>query len=272
MKKLLVILLLCISAIYAEPLHDTVYVEQVIRDTVYIPIKPKTDTIYINSASFPQNQTTENISSQKCCTPTEQNPLGLDTTKFLRNDTSYARHHIYLHFDFISLFWLIGDSTLTTVGGNIEVATSRKNSLMVNFRYSKKRPSISGNTFNDIYTGYIAQYDIGLGYRHYFRPSKYSFYVDIGGNYLIRKHDYINTWDEKPTLYNNRPHSRHETATLFSPYLHAGHIFRGNRAVFGFEYGFAYSASDKELLKKEFSYITGGLQLDLRLNFGMWVL
>ena len=264
MRTWSIILIFCISAFCA----DTVYVEQIIRDTVYIPIKSRTDTIYIKK-DIPSS---EQAAPKTCCTPTERNPLGADTTKFLRYDTSYTHHTFYLNFDFISFLWIIGDSTLTSVGGNLEVATSRKNSLMVNFRYSKRRPTISGSTFNDIYTGYIAQYDIGLGYRHYFRPSKYSFYLDVGGNWLFRKHDYINKWDENPNLYNDRPHSRHETATLFAPYLHGGHIFRGNRTTFGLEYGFAYNATDKELLKKEISYITGGLQLDLRINFGVGVL
>ena len=266
MKTWSLILLLCISAFSAIPngtipdngseIHDTVYVEQIIRDTVYIPIKPRTDTVYSN---------------KKCCAPTKENPLGLDTTKYLRNDTSYTHHLIYLHFDLISIPWLI-DTTFTSVGGNIEFSTSRKNSLILNFRYSKMIPQVGNNVFNDaIYEGNISQYDIGLGYRHYFRPSKYSFYFDVGGNWLIRKYDYINTWDDKPDLYNDRPHSRHDTATLFAPYLHAGHAFRGERATFGFEYGFSYGVSDKDLLQKEISYISAGLQLDLRLNIGVGI-
>ena len=260
MKTWSLILLLCISAFSAIPngtipdngseIHDTVYVEQIIRDTVYIPIKPRTDTVYSN---------------KKCCVPTKENPLGLDTTKYLRNDTSYTHHLIYLHFDLISILWLI-DTTFTSVGGNIEFSTSRKNSLILNFRYSK----MSLN--NSIYEGNISQYDIGLGYRHYFRPSKYSFYFDVGGNWLIRKYDYINTWDFKPTLYNERPHSRHDTGYLFAPYFHMGHMFRGNQATFDFEYGIAYSAKDGDLLKKEFSYITGGIQFDFRINIGVGIL
>ena len=265
MKTLLSILLLCITAFSANlNKHDTVFVEQIVRDTVYIPIKQKTDTIFI------KNDIPQGVTQKKCCAPTEENPLGQDTTKYLRNDTNYAHHSVYLHFDIISLFLLMGDSTLTSVGGNLEISPSRKNSLMVNFRYSKKMPTISGDMFNDIYEGYIAQYDIGFGYRHYFRSSKYSSYIDVGGNILIRKHDYDNTWDGK-NLINERPHSRHETAYSFAPYLHHGHIFRGNINVFGIEYGLAYNFSDKELLKKQMTYITGGVQLDFRLNFGVGI-
>ena len=272
MKNWSLILLLCISAIYAKPAHDTIYVEQIIRDTVYIPIKSKTDTIYINGSMSPQEQTLEHAPKPKCCEPTERNPLGKDTTKFLRYDTTYTHHLIYLHFDIVSILWLM-DTTFTSVGGNIEFSANRKNSFMINFRYSKMQPQRgSSNTFNDyIYTGNISQYDIGMGYRHYFRPSKYSFYYDVGGNWLIRKYDYINTWDFT-NLINERPHSRHDTGYLFSPYIHLGHIFRGSRSIFGIEYGLAYNATDKELLNREFSYITGGIQLDFRLNFGIGVL
>ena len=277
MKNWLLILLLSISASYAKAksvlpdsfsgTRDTVYIEQIIRDTVYIPLKSRTDTVYISD----RMTGSERIPQKRCCSPTEDNPFGADTTKFLRNDTNYTHYHLYLHFDLISIPWLI-DTTFTSIGGNIEFSTSRKNSIIMNIRYSKMTP-LSGNTnFSDgIYEGYISQYDIGLGYRHYFRPSKYSFYFDVGGNFLIRKYDYINTWDDKPNLYNDRPHSRHDTATLFAPYLHAGHAFRGTRAVFGFEYGFSYGVSDMDLLKKEISYISAGLQLDLRLNIGMGI-
>ena len=277
MKKWLLILLLCISAIFAKPskaildkvdeVHDTVYVEQIIRDTVYIPINSRTDTIYVKK----EVSANESVPQKKCCAPTPDNPLGTDTTKYLRNDTNYTHYHLYLHFDLISIPWLI-DTTFTSVGGNIEFSLNRKKSIMFNLRYSKMFPKVGGDVFNDgIYEGYISQFDIGLGYRYYFRPSKYSFYLDVGGNWLIRKHDYTNTWDDRPNLYNDRPHTRHETATLFAPYLHAGHAFRGTRAVFGFEYGFSYGVSDKDLLKKEISYISAGLQLDLRLNIGMGI-
>lgn len=267
MKNLSIILLFCISAIYASSIRDTVYVEQVIRDTVYIPIKSKTDTIYIKKDDTPAVQAPQ----QKCCTPTENNPLGADTTKYLRNDTSYTHYNLYLHFDLVSIPWLI-DTTFTSVGGNIEASFSRKISTMLNFRYSKMLPQPGSKEFNDaIYEGYISQFDIGLGFRHYLRPSKYSFYLECGGNIIIRKYDYINTWDEKPNLYNDRPHTRHDTGTSFAPYLHAGHAFRGNRATFGFEYGFSYGFIDKELLQKETSYISAGVQLDLRLNIGVGI-
>lgn len=272
MKKLSLILLLCISAIYAQTLRDTVYVEQIIRDTVYIPIKSKTDTIYINNANPTQIQFTENEAPQKCCTPTEQNPLGEDTTKFLRYDTNYTHHLIYLHFDLVSIPWMI-DTNFTSIGGNIEVSANRKNSFIINFRYSKMKPQVNNKVFVDgIYEGDIAQYDIGMGYRHYFRPSKYSVFLDVGGNLLIRKYNYTNTWDYRPTLYNDRPHTRHDTGYLFAPYIHMGHIFRSNLPTFGIEYGLAYNVKDSELFKGEFSYITGGIQFDFRLNFGMGVL
>ena len=267
MKKLSIILLFCISAIYASAVRDTVYVEQIVRDTVYIPIKTKTDTIYIKKDVAATAQTTQ----PKCCTPTEDNPLGADTTKYLRNDTTFTRHRLYLHFDLISIPWLI-DTTFTSVGGNLEASLSRKTSIILNYRYSKMTPQSGNSNFGDgIYDGYISQNDIGLGFRHYIRPSKYSFYLEVGGNWLIRKYDYINTWDDKPYLYNDRPHSRHDTATLFAPYLHAGHAIRGNRATFGLQYGLSYGVSDKDLLQKEISYISAGVQLDLRLNIGVGI-
>lgn len=276
MKTWPLILSLCISAFCIESngtslgneseLHDTIYVEQIIRDTVYIPIKSRTDTVYIKNET-----STVQVPQKKCCTPTQENPLGADTTKYLRNDTNYTHHLIYLHFDLISLPWLI-DSSFTTVGGNIEISASRKNSLIIGFRYSKMIPLVGGDVFNSyIYEGNISQFDISLGYRHYFRPSKYSLYLEFGGNWLIRKYDYTNTWDDKPTLYNDWPHTRHETANLFAPYLHAGNAFRGNRSTFGLEYGFSYGISDKDLLQKEISYISAGLQLDLRLNIGVGI-
>ena len=263
MKTLLTILLLCATSFCANlNKHDTVFVEQIVRDTVYIPIKPKADTIYIKNTTVAKQ-----LLHAKCCAPTERNPLGEDTTKFLRYDTSYTHHTIYLHFDIVSFFWLMSDSTLTSVGGNLEISGNRKNSFMMNFRYSKKIP---WGTSSHIYNGYIAQYDIGIGYRHYFRPSKYSGFIDIGGNWLIRKHDYDNTWDNT-NLINDRPHSRHENAYLYSPYIHSGHIFRGDRNVFSIEYGLAYNFTDKELLNKQFAYITGGIQFDFRINFGVGI-
>jgi hypothetical protein len=265
MKTWSLILFLCISAFCAE-IHDTVYVEQITRDTVYIPIKAKTDTIYIKKdVSNPRPE------QPKCCPPTERNPFGEDTTKYLRYDTNYTHHAIYVHFDLISIVWLL-DSSFTSIGGNIELSFNHKKSLMFNFRYSKMGPGPTSDVFNSsIYKGNISQYDAGLGYRYYFRPSKYSAFLDIGGNWLIRKYDYVNTWDSDPHLYNNRPHTRHETGTSFAPYIHMGHIFRGNRGVFGIEYGLAYNAVDKDLLRKEISYITAGLQLDFRVNFGMGI-
>ena len=59
MKNWTLILLLCISAIYAKAPRDTVYVEQIIRDTVYIPIKPKTDTVYIQEMTATQTKKEE---------------------------------------------------------------------------------------------------------------------------------------------------------------------------------------------------------------------
>lgn len=135
------------------------------------------------------------------------------------------------------------------------------------------KPQVGNKVFVDgIYEGDITQYDIGMGYRHYFRPSKYSAFLDVGGNLLIRKYNYINTWDYEPNLYNNRPHTRHDTGYSFAPYIHMGHIFRSNHPIFGIEYGLAYNGKDSDLLKGEFSYITGGIQFDFRLNFGMGIL
>jgi CRISPR/Cas system-associated protein Csm6 len=59
MKNWTLILLLCFSAIYAKAPRDTVYVEQIIRDIVYIPIKPKTDTIYIQEMTATQTKKEE---------------------------------------------------------------------------------------------------------------------------------------------------------------------------------------------------------------------
>lgn len=266
MKTLILILALCVSAFCASfNTHDSVFVEQVIRDTVYIPIKSRTDTVIIKKEVSLQKQDSEN----KCCKPTEENPFGLDTTKYLRNDTSYTHHPIYLNFDLVSVLWMLADSSFTTIGGNLEVSLSRKNSIILLYRYSKID---YGHDTLDIYNGTITQHDIGMGYRHYFRPAKYSFYLDIGGFFLIRKYDYINTWDNT-NLINERPHSRHDNGYYFAPYLHAGHIFRGKFVVVGIEYGMAYnSSSDKELLKNETSYITGGAQFDFRLNIGLGIL
>ena len=122
MKTLLTILLFCATAFSANlNKHDTVFVEQIVRDTVYIPIKPKADTIYIKNTTVAKQ-----LLQAKCCAPTERNPLGEDTTKFLRYDTSYTHHTIYLHFDIVSFLWLMSDSTLTSVGGNLEIAGNRK--------------------------------------------------------------------------------------------------------------------------------------------------
>lgn len=59
MKNWTLILLFCFSAIYAKAPRDTVYVEQIIRDIVYIPIKPKTDTIYIQEMTATQTKKEE---------------------------------------------------------------------------------------------------------------------------------------------------------------------------------------------------------------------
>ena len=59
MKNWTLILLFCFSAIYAKAPRDTVYVEQIIRDIVYIPIKFKTDTVYIQEMTAKQTKKEE---------------------------------------------------------------------------------------------------------------------------------------------------------------------------------------------------------------------
>lgn len=59
MKNWTLILLFCFSAIYAKAPRDTVYVEQIIRDIVYIPIKFKTDTVYIQEMTATQTKKEE---------------------------------------------------------------------------------------------------------------------------------------------------------------------------------------------------------------------
>lgn len=264
MKIWLLILLFCTSAFCASATRDTVFVEQITRDTVYIPIKAKTDTVYIKKDVFSTKQTEET-----CCRPTEDNPFGLDTTKYARNDTNYTHHTFYLHFDLISFLWIIGDKNFTSVGGSLEISKSRYNSIMIGYRYNMLD---FGNDTLDIYNGTITQYDIGVGYRHYFRPAKYSFFIDVGGRCLIRKYDYINTWDNT-NLINNRPHSRQETVKQGALYLHGGNNIRNSNFALGIEYGIAYNtSSDKELLKEQTSYITSGFQLEFRLNIGVGLL
>lgn len=60
MKNWTLILLFCFSAIYAKAPRDTVYVEQIIRDIVYIPIKFKTDTVYIQEMTATQTKKRRN--------------------------------------------------------------------------------------------------------------------------------------------------------------------------------------------------------------------
>ena len=267
-------LILCLwGAVFSqEETRDTVYVEEIVRATAYVALKPKADTIYLNADGRVEAGPRE-YAEEQCCRPTEANPFGRDTTKLPRNDTSYTHRFFYLNFDVVSIIWMLDESLGLKVGGNIEISFNRKNSMVFNVRYGKKYPETSGgDVFSSIYEGYIEQYDIGAGYRHYTRPARSSFFYEVGGNFLLRKSNYTNTWDAKPNLINDRPHSDYGSYKGFALYAHGGHAFRGNWATFGFEYGFSYNivpSFDKEILSKHVMYIADGLQLDLKVNIGV---
>ena len=271
MQKFLLLLLLCVATLYAE--KDTVYVEVVTRDTVYIPIKPKTDTIYVveDLPNAIASETLNTTSAPTCCKPTEDNPFGLDTTKFLRNDTNYIHHSLYIGADIISaLNSLLGNITIVA---DAELAFSRKNSLMINFQYAKKVPSedYTENFKKDDYSGNISQFIFGLGYRHYFRPAKTSSMIELGLNAQFRKSDYTYHpyWkhDMVPTIVQ---HNRQGV----QPYIHHGFVRRSDYVTCSFEYGLAYNMlpKDDDVLKKHVMYLADGMQLDLKVNISVGML
>lgn len=268
-----------LSTIFAadsQEVHDTVYLEQIIRDTVYIPLKPKTDTIYIKKDVVPpQNETAEISNVERCCSPTADNPLGRDTTMYPRNDSSYTQHLLYLHLDLASLPATLADYSTSSIGGALELSFSRKNSITANYRYTKKVPVENGGeeTFNDWrYSGDISQHDIGLGWRHYTRPTRSSFFTELGVNYLKRSTNYINKHED---WRDSGPRSDKDSYNAFQPYLHLGHIVRGSRMTIDIEYGLACNLgnlNDSEIFEKHFMYITSGWQLDFKINLGVGIL
>lgn len=258
--------------------RDTVYVEQIVRDTVYVPLKPKTDTVYIKKEVSSPLGLAEADTLEHCCRPTAENPLGRDTTQFPRNDSSYNAHLLYLQFDIVSLFLLTTDYSTKSVAGGLEIAFSRKNSLLANVRYTEKTPVENGGeeTFDEwVYSGNITQLDMGLGWRHYTRPTRSSFFSEFGANFLIRKTDYVNKRDDQEHWINDDPHSDHGTYKGLQPYAHLGHAIRGNWLVLDLEYGISYNVgrwNDPEILKKHVMYFTSGLQLDIEISIGIGAL
>lgn len=239
--------------------RDTVYVNIITRDTVHILKKPPTDTIYTRK--------------EVPCASNEI-PVETDTAKFLKNDSGFTRHHVYFHYDLASAFFALTISPLFSL--STEFSINRKNSVLVNYLYIKKRPSESDDdTFNDSkYSGYISQHDIGISYRHYTRPAKYSSYWETGADFLLRKTNYTNGWEDGNYI-NIGPPSDRATYKGWQLFLHHGHAFRGNNAVFSLAYGLAYNrvyGFDDEIVKEHIMYLSSGLQLDLEINFGLGIL
>jgi hypothetical protein len=282
MPKYLLLLFLSVATFFTESLaandgnlRDTVYVELVTRDTVYVPIKPKTDTIYV-VGDFPDANASEALntapsSAPTCCKPTADNPFGLDTTKFLRNDTNFIHHSLYIGADvFSALNILLGNVTIVA---DAELAFSRKNSLIGNFQYVKKVPSedYTENFKKEDYSGNISQFIFGLGYRHYFRPAKTSSMIELGLNALFRHSDYTYHpyWkhDMVPTVVQRNRQG-------IQPYIHHGFVRRSDYVTCGFEYGFAYNilSKDGDVLKKHFMYLTDGFQFDFKVNISVGML
>ena len=281
MSKFLLFFLFAAITAFAVESRDTVYVEVVTRDTVYIPVKPKTDTIYVSGESFRSASDVPNGSANlsslnetttpTCCRPSESNPFGLDTTKFLRNDTTYIRHPLYIGVDFVSaLNSLLGNVTLVS---NIELAFNRKNSLIANIQYAKKVPSedYTENFTKDDYSGSITQYVFGLGYRHYFRPAKTSSMIEIGMNTLFRNSDYTYHpyWKSDMT-----PTDVQRNDKGIQPYIHHGFVRRSDYVTCGFEYGLAYNILSREgnLLKNHIMFLADGIQIDFKVNISLGVL
>ena len=278
------LLLFLFSAImaFAVESRDTVYVEVVTRDTVYIPVKPKTDTIYVTGESLRKTasdvpKASANLNSLNetttpaCCRPSEDNPFGLDTTKFLRNDTNYTHHLLYIGVDVFSVLnILLGN---VTVVADAELSFSRKNSLIMNFQYAKKMPSddYSENFRKEDYSGNMTQYIFGLGYRHYFRPAKSSSMIELGLNAQFRNLDYTYHpyWKNNMVLDHVQQNKRG-----IQPYIHHGFLRRSDYVICGFEYGLAYNflSKDGDILKNHIMYLADGIQIDFKFNISVGML
>lgn len=281
MPKYLLLLFFSVATLFANSfsadigkLHDIVYVELVTRDTVYVPIKPKTDTIYV-VGDLPNANASEALNATAsvppCCRPTEDNPFGLDTTKFLRNDTNYIRHSLYIGADiFSALNSLLGNITIVA---NAEFAFSRKNSLMMNFHYAKKMPSddYTENFKKEDYSGNITQFIFGLGYRHYFRPAKTSSMIELGLNAQFRNSDYTYhpywKYDMVPTVVQHNQWG-------IQPYIHHGFVRRSDYVTCSFEYGLAYNTLSEhgDVLKNHIMYLVDGIQIDFKINISVGML
>ena len=251
--SLWIVLFACICC-FAQETRDTVFVEVITRDTVYIPIKPKTDTVY-------------------AITPTPSQPP-VDTVKQIENDSNFTLYRLRLYFDLLG--GLISFTSQPAINTSAEFALNRKNSILLNYAFAKKSPSNDySETFNDwIYKGNIKQHAIGLSYRHYIFPMKRSLLLEIGNSLLIRQSDFINTWDDTE-LINDRPQSDDKTHYGYQFHIHLGNIFRGERVAFALEYGIAYNAVpsfDDGVLDKHFMFITPGYQINLLVNLGFGIL
>ncbi len=219
---------------------------EAVHDTVYIHVKPKTDTLYY--------------------TPTEP-----DSVIPMSKDTNYTRYPFYLHLDFISAIASFATSA-PVINISLEKSFSKKNSLMLLTSYIKLTPSENGhgNSFSDYYySGDIQQFSFGLAYRHYNDNTILCGFWEFGAQALYRKMNYTNIPDRQWKIDYPDDNGSDSGMQL---YIHKGWQNRSRfagRIGFGFEIGAAYNIVPQSNPIDEIMYMTNGWQLDLKYSVGI---
>ena len=245
MKWVWFCLFFAISAWAAE--GGTVYIDVVKRDTVYIDVPQKIDTVYYDPA--------EDI-------PKEGSS----------SSTSASLHTMYLHYDLGSLLaTAVCESPILVA--QVEFALGRHHSLMVPASFLK----ISSNSKfvssfdSDDYSGSVYQFTVGLAYRYYTTEKKFAGYWNLEAQYVQRHADYAheayNYYGKQNEFYG----SDDATYRGLQLAIRKGWTTRGSVNL-GIEFGLAYNFVEDfqyAILDDSMLYMTDDLQLELRLNLGM---
>lgn len=245
MKWVWICLFFTISAWAAE--GDTVYIDLVKRDTVYINVPQKIDTVYYDPAELIQKD--------------ERSP-----------STPASLHTVYLHYDLGSLLaTAVCESPILVA--QVEFALGRRHSLMVPASFLKISPNskFTSSFDSDDYSGSVYQFTVGLAYRYYTTEKKFAGYWNLEAQYVQRHADYsheaYNYYSEQNKFYG----SDDATYRGLQLAIRKGWTTRGSVNL-GIEFGLAYNFVEDfqyAILDDSMLYMTDDLQLELRLNLGI---
>lgn len=246
MKWVWFCLFFAISAWAAE--GDTVYIDLVKRDTVYINVPQKIDTVYYDPAELIHKD--------------ERSP-----------STPASLHTVYLHYDLGSLLaTAVCESPILVA--QVEFALGRRHSLMVPASFLKISPNskFTSSFDSDDYSGSVYQFTVGLAYRYYTTEKKFAGYWNLEAQYVQRHADYsheaYNYYSEQNEFYG----SDDATYRGLQLAIRKGWTTRGSVNL-GIEFGLAYNFVEDfqyEILEENpMLYMTDDIQLEFRLNLGI---